>query len=285
MLQMIPHVRVFSSFAINNVHVVIQAAKNIESIPRLSLKARCILKGHSQKVSALAWAEDRKHLVSASQDSRLIVWNAPYCLKEHAIHLKCAYVMTCAYSPSGTLVASGGLDNTLSLYNVKRPEPEKTLQALSGHEGYISCCKFLDDRRVLTSSGDRTVCLWDINTGTPLHKFRGHRSDVMRSAPLAVSRFSDSLGSISISPDHNTFVSGGCDSTARLFDIRTEKCLHTFTGHKLDINAVQSVVCLFTKHPSSGSSLSDFSQTATPLGQGQTTPRVACLISGRSISE
>ena len=44
--------------------------------------------------------------------------------------------------------------------------------------------------------------------------------------------------SISLSPDKNTFVSGACDQTAKLWDMRTGKAVQTFTGHEADINAI-----------------------------------------------
>jgi WD40 repeat protein len=52
--------------------------------------------------------------------------------------------------------------------------------------------------------------------------------------------------SLSLSPDPNLFVSGACDATAKLWDIRTGKATQTFTGHESDINAVQYVVHLYS---------------------------------------
>jgi guanine nucleotide-binding protein G(I)/G(S)/G(T) subunit beta-1 len=45
--------------------------------------------------------------------------------------------------------------------------------------------------------------------------------------------------SISLAPNANLFVSGACDATAKVWDIRTGKAVQTFTGHESDINAVQ----------------------------------------------
>jgi guanine nucleotide-binding protein G(I)/G(S)/G(T) subunit beta-1 len=45
--------------------------------------------------------------------------------------------------------------------------------------------------------------------------------------------------SISLAPSPNLFVSGACDATAKVWDIRTGKAVQTFTGHESDINAVQ----------------------------------------------
>ena len=47
------------------------------------------------------------------------------------------------------------------------------------------------------------------------------------------------LRSVSVSPDRKYFVSGSCDSTAKLWDIQSGKCIQTFGGHDSDVNAVK----------------------------------------------
>ena len=44
--------------------------------------------------------------------------------------------------------------------------------------------------------------------------------------------------SLSLSPDLRTFVSGACDASVKLWDIRDSMCRQTFTGHESDINAI-----------------------------------------------
>ena len=134
--------------------------------------------------------------------------------------------MTCAYAPSGNYVACGGLDNICSVYNLSSREgPTRVARELSGHSGYLSCCRFINDRRILTSSGDMTCMLWDVETGSKVTEFADHLGDVM---------------SISINPtNQNVFVSGACDAFAKLWDIRTGKAVQTFAGHESDINAIQ----------------------------------------------
>ncbi|KAG0165079.1 guanine nucleotide-binding protein subunit beta 1 [Apophysomyces sp. BC1034] len=203
-----------------------QTAKSVEPLPRLVMKVRRSLRGHLAKIYAMHWANDAQHLVSASQDGKLIVWNAYTTNKLHAVPLRSAWVMTCAYSPSGNFVACGGLDNICSIYNLTaRDGPVRPARELSAHTGYLSCCRFLDDRRILTSSGDMSCFLWDVDAGVKTHEFTDHTGDVM---------------SVSLSPhDPNIFVSGGCDATAKIWDIRIQKCVQTFTGHETDINSVQ----------------------------------------------
>src|ERR1700688_435774 len=55
---------------------------------------------------------------------------------------------------------------------------------------------------------------------------------------MIVRPFSLILLSLSLSPSQNVFVSGACDTTANLWDIRSGRATQTFTGHESDINAV-----------------------------------------------
>lgn len=44
--------------------------------------------------------------------------------------------------------------------------------------------------------------------------------------------------SLSLAPDTRLFVSGACDASAKLWDVREGVCRQTFTGHESDINAI-----------------------------------------------
>lgn len=189
-------------------------------------KIRRYLKGHFGKVYAMHWASNSKDLVSASQDGKLIVWNAMANTKSHVIPLRSSWVMTCAFEQSkGNMVAAGGLDNVCSIYKLDQPQFTRAHRELAGHEGYLSFCRFIDEGSILTASGDSTCLLWDIESGKSTQSFTDHSADVM---------------SLSILPDvdPNMFVSGSCDSTAKIWDVRTGKCTMTLRGHESDINSV-----------------------------------------------
>jgi len=199
----------------------------VPDMPPLKLKCRKILRGHLAKIYSLAWSHDNRQVVSASQDGKLIVWNALTTYKIHAIPLRSHWVMTCAYSPTGNFVACGGLDNMCSVYNLRNANNNQQIKVqreLSAHTGYLSCSRFLADRHILTSSGDMSCILWDVDHGQAVQKFTEHTGDVM---------------SVSVSPDQNTFVSGACDAHAKIWDVRSGKCVQTFVGHESDINSVQ----------------------------------------------
>ncbi|KAF8962809.1 guanine nucleotide-binding protein subunit beta 1 [Entomortierella lignicola] len=200
-------------------------SQELEPLTRIGMRIRRVLKGHLAKIYAMHWATDKRHLVSASQDGKLIVWDAYTANKVYAIPLRSSWVMACAYAPSGSYVACGGLDNVVSIYSLRTREGSaKVARELSSHTGYISSCRFLNDRQLLSSSGDMSCMLWDLDAGVKLMEFNDHTGDVI---------------SISISPDQRVFVSGACDATSKVWDIRTARCVQTFTGHESDINSVQ----------------------------------------------
>uniref|UniRef100_UPI00358E32A2 guanine nucleotide-binding protein G(I)/G(S)/G(T) subunit beta-1-like n=2 Tax=Myxine glutinosa TaxID=7769 RepID=UPI00358E32A2 len=201
-----------------------QVVSNVDPVGRIQMRTRRTLRGHLAKIYAMQWGTDSRLLVSASQDGKLIVWDSYTTNKVHAIPLRSSWVMTCSYASSGGFVACGGLDNICSVYSLKSREGNvRVTRELAGHTGYLSCCRFIDDARIITSSGDTTCALWDIESGQQLSSFQGHAGDVM---------------AVSLAPDGQTFVSGACDATAKLWDVRDGLCRQTFTGHESDINAI-----------------------------------------------
>lgn len=217
-----------------------------------TLKCRRVLRGHFGKIYAMAWNQsDPRLLVSASQDGKLIVWNGMTNLKMAAIGLQSTWVMACGYSPGGEFVSSGGLDNLCSLYKLN-PESARNggqlyssrvddsngpIVVLKGHEGYLSSCKFLSKSKVVTTSGDASIKLWDVETQRCTETFEGHLADVMSS---------------SINED-GLLVTGSCDATSKVWDTRSGMCTNTFPSHESDVNSVT----WFPKQPAFASGSDD----------------------------
>lgn len=207
---------------------------NLSTKTLIKPKKRNTLKGHFGKVYALHWCaapDKRQNLLSASQDGKLILWNARIGTKKAAIPLRSSWVMACALEPTkGCYVASGGLDNLVTIHDMGAAEGgsaphNKRGAELAMHDGYVSCARFLNESRLLSCSGDSTAILWDLDSSVMITKWKDHGGDVM---------------SISVCPnDDNLFVSGACDTAARIFDRREEGgCVMKFEGHESDINSV-----------------------------------------------
>ncbi|KAI9317677.1 WD40-repeat-containing domain protein [Dichotomocladium elegans] len=205
------------------------ARRQLEPLPCMALHCRKVLKGHLAKVYALCWAENIPQLVTASQDGKLLVWEAYKGHKVGSITLQSSWVMTCSQSLSGNLAASGGLDNACSIHSLKDKDDISStpIRILLGHTGFISGCRFLDEHRIVTSSGDTSCMLWDINTGVKVTEYKDHAGDVMCISATVT--------------NPNVFISGSCDTTAKLWDLRVNRqsCVMTFSGHEADINAIE----------------------------------------------
>ncbi|KAI6183181.1 hypothetical protein M3Y97_00461100 [Aphelenchoides bicaudatus] len=205
-----------------------QAAERLEVLNQLNIKQRRILKGHASKVLCMDWAQDKRHIVSSSQDGKVIVWDGFTTNKEHALTMPTTWVMTCAYAPSGQLIACGGLDNKCSVVPLSfEDDILQKKRSVATHTSYMSCCTFLrSDNLLLTGSGDSTCAIWDIESSQMIQNFHGHTGDVF------------SLD-IPKSDTGNIFISGGADRHALVWDIRTGQCVQGFEGHEADINTVR----------------------------------------------
>ncbi|MBN3277450.1 GNB5 protein, partial [Polyodon spathula] len=164
------------------------------------------------------------------QDGKVIVWDAFTTNKEHAVTMPCTWVMACAYAPSGCAIACGGLDNKCSVYPLTFDKNENMAakkKSVAMHTNYLSACSFTNsDMQILTSSGDGTCALWDVESGQLLQSFHGHAADVL---------------CLDLAPSEtgNTFVSGGCDKKAMVWDLRSGQCIQSFETHDSDINSVR----------------------------------------------
>lgn len=117
-------------------------------------------------------------------------------------------------------------------------------QNFRGHTGSISGVAILPDgKRVLTSSDDQTVRLWEIETGKTLRTYTAISSAV-RNGPRAPGGGADPAGvddqfvklsgevwSLAASPDGARLATGSNDRTARLWDVESGRLLATLSGH------------------------------------------------------
>ena len=128
-------------------------------------------------------------------------------------------VCAIAFSPQGQLVASGGDDQRILLWDVSTGDIIKTL---TGHQSRVTSLAFSADGSLLVSgSDDHTVRLWDTGTGTEVRVFEGHESSVR---------------SVDISPDSKTIASGSTNySIGNIYYVNSGQLIlwDTETGNKI----------------------------------------------------
>lgn len=96
---------------------------------------------------------------------------------------------------------------------------------LSSYRSRINAYAFsADGKRAVSGSDDRTVRLWDLETGLCKAVLNGHKDEVW---------------SVAYRHDHKFVLSGSKDKTVRLWDLMTGHCLRIFEGHRRYIESVR----------------------------------------------
>lgn len=107
-----------------------------------------------------------------------------------------------AFSPDGSILATGGYDRQIRLWDVAT---QKLLQTLSGHNAAVYDLAFHPQGKILASaSADRTVKLWRVSSG--------NRLDTL-SQSLA------ELRSLAFDPQGKRLIAAGSDNRIRLWQI------------------------------------------------------------------
>ena len=183
---------------------------------------------HAGWVRSIVFSADDRTLFSASDDQTVKQWNlAGECLQVFRGHNSFVWTAALFEPPNSSdyhpILASGGIDRTIKLWDIQSGECLKTLQ---GHTDWIGCVACSSDGRTIASGSlDQTIKLWDVNTGECLKTLHGHTDDVW---------------SVVFSTDGKMLVSGSADATVKIWDVSTGECLHTLQSHT---NHVWCVVC------------------------------------------
>jgi WD40 repeat protein len=128
-----------------------------------------------------------------------------------------APVQAVAVTPDGTLLVTGGRDNTVRLWD---PRTGKEVTTLGKHHGWVEGLAFsADGRRLVSASRDRMVKLWDVPGRKVLRKFPG-------AGRLAT-----------ISPDGRLVVSTGLHEGVSVWDVKTGK-EHRFLSHDYPVECL-----------------------------------------------
>ena len=123
-------------------------------------------------------------------------------------------VTSISLSPSGNFLLSNGMDNTVRIWDVKPFTTNETreekvfLGATHNFEkNLLKCCWSGDEKLISAGSADRTVNVWDVDSGQLKHRLGGHNG---------------SVNETSLHPESQIIASASSDKTVWLGELGAE---------------------------------------------------------------
>jgi WD40 repeat protein len=158
------------------------------------------------------------------------LWDASTGKETQALNGHKGAITALAFSPDGSMVASGGSDREIRLWEVSGGKLQRTI---AGDEtGAISSLAFSADGTLLASAGaDNAVKVWEVKSGKKNISLEGHNG------PVNVVRFAhkDSLTQAMLG---TVLISGGADGTVRFWRISDGKELLKIDAHAAPVRSL-----------------------------------------------
>jgi serine/threonine protein kinase len=174
-----------------------------------------------------------------------------------------AGVLTVAWSPDSTRVASGSDNSTVQVWDAATGQ---TLLTYSEHTSAVYAVAWSrDELSIVSGSADKTVQVWEAATGQLVSTYGGHSSSVLAVAEAPgetrmasasadytvqiweaatgqlVSTYgghSNAVNAVAWSPDGTMIASGSDDTSVQIWEAATGRLLHAYSGHGDLVNAV-----------------------------------------------
>ncbi len=141
-----------------------------------SLPSTDPLSGHRHWVQVLSWSPDGRYLASGSRDGGLLLWKHDAYTSFTSTQLKghSNYLSHVSWEPlhraDCTRFVSASKDTSLRVWKVG-----SGLQfTLSAHQACVTCVKWGGEGQIYSASQDKTIIVWDGETGAPIQQLHGH---------------------------------------------------------------------------------------------------------------
>jgi WD40 repeat protein/serine/threonine protein kinase len=175
------------------------------------------LKTEDPGVFAVAMTPDGRTFSGAYENAGLVkLWSAGTGEVRRVLgRLASSKARSVAFSPDGRLLAAGGWQGDLRIWDVKTGQE---VHQLRGHWTSVLTLDFSPDGRTLASGDDHGIVkLWDVKTGRLQVPAGGHRG---------------SINSVTVSPDGRTMASASADGTVKIWELSTGRERRSLAGHQ-----------------------------------------------------
>jgi WD40 repeat protein/serine/threonine protein kinase len=154
-------------------------------------------------VQSAVFSPNGKWIALGMQNGQVQIWDFVTGRLSRSFHQHSAGINALCFSHDGFLLASGGDDNLVVLYDVLRGEAVR----LESHRDGVRVLAFAPgDKTLVSASNDGTILFWSVANHQVL---------------LTLAHDGGPLSSVTFSPDGNLMATSGNDGTARLWPAAT----------------------------------------------------------------
>ena len=133
----------------------------------------CVLRGHNNAVLSVTLTLDEKQILSGSNDNTIKIWDVPKCnydfkndiLSNHIATLKGHTLGVTALCCTESFIISGSSDKKIMIWSLQQ---RNRLRTLIGHDQDITSVHVTKNNRLLSTSNDGTMKMWDLSVGCNL---------------------------------------------------------------------------------------------------------------------
>jgi WD40 repeat protein len=176
--------------------------------------------GHEDIVRGVCFTPDGHHVLSASFDKTLRLWDVETGREVRRFTGHQGSVIAVAVSTDGKRALSAAFDGTVRLWNVDTGEELLRIKTRCLHNHGVAFSP--DGSRAATCGNETAIREWNLQTGEELRAYQGH---------------TDAVHSVQYSGDGRLLVSCSKDDTVRVWNTKTGQEARRFTRHK------DSVLC------------------------------------------
>jgi WD40 repeat protein len=180
-------------------------------------------------VWSIAFSPDGRTLAAGCDNKTIKFWDVANGSELKTLSGHGAGIMSVAFSPNGSMLASGG--GTDDLVKVWDLATGRELHSWRGI-GHVDSVAFSPDNRSVAGALGRTIRLWDVTTGRELRTLESNGwVDSIVFTP-------DGLALVSASADSSLGVRSSSENAVRLWDLASGRELRAMTGHTDQVESV-----------------------------------------------
>ncbi len=183
-----------------------------------------IFEEHRDWVQAADFSPDNKHIVTASEDGTIRLWECDTGECIDTLRSAGTHFTDVHYSPNGNNIVAATWKGIAIIWDMTDFEADTIM--LSGHTNIARSAQFSSNgSQVITGSDDWTVRIWETGNGECIQTIEGHE---------------DTVSCVSFSSDSQKLITSSWDGIVRIWDAKTYEYLDgvEFEGYKWRLTCV-----------------------------------------------